>query len=78
MLVEGSGHADSLALTTGQIDALPPKGRKGQARTALQQRLSRPLLDVSSLASFTSLRPPHLVERRNLYTFTEFIQKWGE
>ena len=55
VLVEGSGHADSLALTARQVDALPPKGRKGQARTALQQRLSRPFLDVSSLASFTSL-----------------------
>lgn len=48
VLVEGSGHADALALTTGQVDALPPKGRKGHALTALQERLSWPLL-VSSL-----------------------------
>lgn len=45
MLVEGSGHTDSLALTTRQVDALLPKGRRSHSLIALQERLFWPLLN---------------------------------
>lgn len=81
MLVEGSGHADSLALTTRQVDALSPKGRKGHALISLRRDCPGTYSTVSSLgwrpALSISLFPPHFAERRHLYMFPEFSGKWG-
>lgn len=51
MLVESSGHADPLALTTRQVDALSPKGGHLDS-TDLQEGFSLLLLDIL-------VPPPH-------------------
>lgn len=67
MLIEGSGYADSLALTTRQVDALSPKEKKGHDLIALQESLSSHLLDceLSGIEAWLcpSLCPPLTVQR---------------